>query len=106
MQARRLLACGGSLLFTLDGPRGPKRVAQPGAVWLASASGCPILPVRLEADRFLTTSTWDAHQFPAPGATITAAFSAPIYVAQGLDEPGLEAERLKLEHTLNAPLRV
>jgi lysophospholipid acyltransferase (LPLAT)-like uncharacterized protein len=106
VQAKRLLAGGESLLFTLDGPRGPKRVAQPGAVWLAGASGCPILPVRLEADRFLTTSTWDAHQFPSPGATVTAAFGAPMYVPDGLDEAGLEAERLKLENTLNAPLRV
>ncbi len=106
VQAKRLLAGGDSLLFTLDGPRGPKRVAQPGAIWLARESGCPILPVRLEADRFLTTSTWDAHQFPAPGATVTAAFGPPMYVPEGIDEAGLDAERLKLENTLNAPLRV
>src|SRR5688572_73894 len=30
--------------FTLDGPRGPARVAQPGAVWLAGATGNPLLP--------------------------------------------------------------
>lgn len=106
VKMKKLLADGDSLLFTLDGPRGPKRVAQPGAIWLAGATGCPILPVRLEADRFATTKTWDAHQLPAPGATITAAFSAPIFVPRGLDAAGLEAARLTLEHTLNAPLRV
>lgn len=106
VQAKKQLAAGTSLLFTLDGPRGPKRVAQPGAVWLAGASGCPILPVRLEADRFLTAKTWDAHQFPSPGATVTAAFSAPIWIPEGLDSAGLEAERIKLEQSLNAPLRV
>jgi lysophospholipid acyltransferase (LPLAT)-like uncharacterized protein len=106
VQAKRLLGQGNSLLFTVDGPRGPKRIAQPGAVWLAGASGCPILPVRLEADRFLTARTWDEHQFPSPGATITAAFSPPIYVADDLDAAGLEAARLKLENALNAPVRV
>ena len=30
--------------FTLDGPRGPAEVAQPGAVWLAKATGQPLLP--------------------------------------------------------------
>ena len=30
--------------FTVDGPRGPARVAQPGAVWLARATGNPVLP--------------------------------------------------------------
>ena len=106
VQARRLLADGNSLLFTLDGPRGPKRVAQPGAVWLSGASGCPILPVRLEADRFLTTRTWDAHQLPSPGATLTAAFSEPVWLRDDLDAAGLDAARLQLEQTLNAPLRV
>jgi lysophospholipid acyltransferase (LPLAT)-like uncharacterized protein len=106
VKARRELADGRSLLFTLDGPRGPRRVAQPGAVWLSGASGCPILPVRLEADRFLTTKTWDQHQFPSPGATVTAAFSEPMWVPADLDDAGLEAERLQLEQTLNAPLRV
>jgi lysophospholipid acyltransferase (LPLAT)-like uncharacterized protein len=101
VQARRLLGQGTSLLFTVDGPRGPKRVAQPGAVWLAGASGCPILPVRLEADRFLTAGTWDAHQFPSPGATITAAFAEPIWVPPNADEATLEAKRLQLEHRLN-----
>lgn len=106
VQAKKLLAGGESLLFTLDGPRGPKRVAQPGAVWLAGASGCPILPVRLDADRFLTAKTWDQHQFPSPGATITAAFSEPMWIPAGLDADGLDAARLQLEQTLNAPLRV
>jgi hypothetical protein len=30
--------------FTLDGPRGPAEVAQPGAVWLAKATGNPLMP--------------------------------------------------------------
>ena len=30
--------------FTLDGPRGPAEVAQPGAVWLSKATGHPLLP--------------------------------------------------------------
>jgi lysophospholipid acyltransferase (LPLAT)-like uncharacterized protein len=106
VQAKRLLAGGASLLFTLDGPRGPRREAQAGAVWLAGVSGCPILPVRLEADRFLTAKTWDQHQFPAPGATVCAAFSEPIWVPADLDDAGLESQRLQLEQTLNAPLRV
>src|SRR5687767_2755725 len=30
--------------FTLDGPRGPAKVAQPGALWLARTTGNPVLP--------------------------------------------------------------
>jgi hypothetical protein len=36
--------------FTVDGPRGPRGVAQPGVVWLAKATGHPILPIHAAAD--------------------------------------------------------
>ena len=54
VQLRRELAAGHGVAFTVDGPRGPARVAQAGAVWLAGATGQPILPFHLEADRFWT----------------------------------------------------
>ena len=47
------MAAGKPAGFTLDGPRGPARVAQPGAVWLAKATGNPVLPFHLEASRSL-----------------------------------------------------
>ena len=43
------MAAGRPAAFTVDGPRGPARVAQPGAVWLASATGNPIVPFHIEA---------------------------------------------------------
>jgi lysophospholipid acyltransferase (LPLAT)-like uncharacterized protein len=39
LQLSRDLAAGHPAGFTVDGPRGPARVSQPGAVWLAKASG-------------------------------------------------------------------
>ena len=53
-QLRREMADGRPAAFTVDGPRGPARVAQPGAVWLASATGNPIVPFHIEASRFWT----------------------------------------------------
>ena len=105
-RARRQLEGGHSLLITPDGPRGPARVAQPGAVWLASVTGCPILPVRIAASRFRTTRSWDAHLVPSPGAVVTVMIGAPIEVPQDADAATLEAKRLELENSLNAPVRV
>jgi lysophospholipid acyltransferase (LPLAT)-like uncharacterized protein len=102
-QSKRLLASGRNVFITVDGPRGPARKVQPGAVWLASVTGCPILPVRFEADRYRTAHSWDAHQIPSPGATITMVFDAPIYV--GMDDER-ETLRLELESQLNAPVRL
>src|SRR5919206_170184 len=39
VQLRREMADGHPAAFTVDGPRGPARVAQPGALWLAGATG-------------------------------------------------------------------
>src|SRR5207249_6486727 len=66
----RDMRAGRAAGFTLDGPRGPARVAQPGAVWLAKATGNPILPFHLEADRQWTLNSWDRTQIPKPFATV------------------------------------
>ena len=70
VQLRRDLAAGRPVGFTVDGPRGPARVAQPGAVWLAGATGHPILPFHVEADRFWEAPSWDRTQVPKPFATV------------------------------------
>ena len=61
VQLRRELAAGQPAAFTVDGPRGPARVAQPGAVWLAGATGNPILPFHIEADRLLDAAELGPH---------------------------------------------
>jgi lysophospholipid acyltransferase (LPLAT)-like uncharacterized protein len=106
IQAKRELEQGRSLLITPDGPRGPRHVAQPGAVWLAGATGCPILPVRITASRFRTTRSWDHHLVPSPGAVVTVLIGAPMAVPADADPATREAKRLELENALNAPVRV
>ena len=70
LQLTRDMAAGKPAGFTLDGPRGPARVAQPGAVWLAKATGNPVLPFHIEADRHWTLKSWDRTQIPKPFATV------------------------------------
>jgi len=102
LQLRRAMAAGRSAAFTLDGPRGPARVAQPGAVWLARATGQPVLPFHIEADRQWTLRSWDQTQIPKPLATVAISIGEPLYVAAEADEAGLEAARLALEARLRA----
>jgi lysophospholipid acyltransferase (LPLAT)-like uncharacterized protein len=86
--------------FTLDGPRGPARVAQPGAVWLAKATGNPIIPFHLEANRHWTTKSWDRTQVPKPFATVTLVFEAPLVVDRDATEHDLDAMKQRLEASL------
>ncbi len=74
LQLVRDVRAGRPAAFTLDGPRGPARVAKPGAVWLAGATGAPLLPCHVEAERQLGASQLgpradsQALQPRAPGA--------------------------------------
>jgi len=101
-QLARDMKAGRAAGFTVDGPRGPARVAQPGAVWLAKATGNPVLPFHLEADRFWTVRSWDRTQIPKPFATVALAVGEPLAVAADADAAALEAARRELEARLGA----
>ena len=102
VQLRRDMTQGRSTAFTVDGPRGPALKVQPGAVWLARASGCPIVPFHAEARRFWEARSWDRTQIPKPFTRVTVCIAPPQYVPADADEAGLEQARLTLERTLLA----
>jgi len=102
LQLRRDMAAGKPAGFTLDGPRGPARVAQPGAVWLAKATGNPVLPFHLEASAHWTMKSWDRTQIPKPFSTVSIAMGEPFDVAPDADDAALERARLLLEDRLRA----
>jgi len=101
VQLRRDLKAGRPVAFTVDGPRGPARVAQRGAVWLAGATGNPILPFHIEADRFWEASSWDRTQVPRPFTTVALTIGPPLVVP---DTSGgtVEEKRQELERMLAA----
>jgi hypothetical protein len=99
VQLRRRLNEGRPAGFTLDGPRGPARVAQPGAVWLAGATGHPLLPFHLEADRYWSLSSWDRTQIPRPFTTVAIAMGQPLYV-EGTAPEIVEEMRYRLQQAL------
>ena len=99
-QLRRALRAGKSAAFTLDGPRGPARTAQPGAVWLSGLTGNPILPFHIEAARYWAADSWDRTQLPMPFSRVAVAIGEPIRVEVTATEAEREASRVALEGTL------
>ena len=73
---------------------------QPGAVWLASATGNPIVPFHIEASKYWTVKSWDRHQVPKPGSTVAVAVGEPIDVAPDAGADGIEAGRVQVERAL------
>jgi lysophospholipid acyltransferase (LPLAT)-like uncharacterized protein len=102
LQLVRAMEAGKAAGFTLDGPRGPARVAQPGAVWLARTTGNPILPFHLEASSHWTVRSWDRTQIPKPFSTVALVVGEPIDVPKGSSDDELEVLRRELEQRLAA----
>jgi lysophospholipid acyltransferase (LPLAT)-like uncharacterized protein len=102
LQLVRDMQAGRPAAFTLDGPRGPAKVAQPGAVWLAGATGNPILPFHVEASRHWTARSWDQTQVPKPFADAALVMGPPIDVPKDPDERTIERMRGALESSLAA----
>ena len=102
LQLTRDMAAGKPAGFTIDGPRGPARVAQPGAVWLAKATGNQVLPFHLEASRHWTLKSWDRTQIPKPFATVALAVGEPFTVPSDADDAAIEEARRDLEQRLHA----
>jgi lysophospholipid acyltransferase (LPLAT)-like uncharacterized protein len=100
LRLKRDMAAGLPAGFTVDGPRGPARVSQPGAVWLAKATGNPILPFHLEANRHWTLHSWDRTQIPKPFSTVALVIGEPVGVAADADVAAIERARQSLDERL------
>ena len=102
LQLRRDMAAGKAAGFTVDGPRGPARRAQAGAVWLAGATGNPLVPFHCEAAQHWTMKSWDRTQIPKPFTSVALAIGPPIQVPPEAHADELEAKRVALEQSLYA----
>lgn len=102
LQLKRDVEAGRPVGFALDGPRGPARQAQSGAIWLAGATGSPVLPFHIEAARHWTLRSWDRTQIPKPFSLMTLAIGAPIFVPASVDDAAIEQKRQELERVLAA----
>jgi len=100
LQLVRDMERGRPAAFTLDGPRGPARVAQPGAIWLARATGNPVVPFHMEASSKWTANSWDRTQIPKPFTTVAVAIGEPLDVPSDANDTDLETTRQALEGRL------
>ena len=88
---------GVGVIFTVDGPRGPRHKVKPGAVFLADHAGSPIVPVRAVMSRAkIFHRAWDKFQLPWSFSKCTIIYGDPVTLPPVGDDP--EEMRRQCEH--------
>jgi lysophospholipid acyltransferase (LPLAT)-like uncharacterized protein len=89
------------LAVTPDGPRGPRRVVQPGVIYLASRTGMRIVPIGVGYGRAWRVKSWDAFAIPKPLSRVRCVFGHPLIIPPDLSTDGLEPHTLRLQAMLD-----
>jgi lysophospholipid acyltransferase (LPLAT)-like uncharacterized protein len=101
VEMRKAMRRGHDAGFTIDGPRGPRFVAKPGAVILAKATGAAILCFHAAARRaYVFRKSWDQTQFPLPFTRAAIFIAPPIRVAPNADEEEQSRKLIEVQTTL------
>jgi lysophospholipid acyltransferase (LPLAT)-like uncharacterized protein len=89
------------LVVTPDGPRGPRRIAQPGVVYIASRTGMQLVPVGVGYQRPWRARSWDKFAIPRPCSRARMIFGEPIAIPDGLKADALEGYRLQVQDEMD-----
>ena len=75
-----VLAAGGQVVITPDGPRGPRRQVARGVAQLAALAAVPIVPCAAQTSRRRILPTWDRMLLPLPFGRGVLVCGGPIFV--------------------------
>jgi len=90
-----------NLAITPDGPRGPRRVLAPGAIYLSSKLQIPIVAVGIGYDRPWRVSTWDRFAVPRPFSRLRGLMGPKIRIPADLTRNQVERYRRQVEQILS-----
>lgn len=102
VEMTKLMRSGIPGAFTIDGPKGPRHVAKPGACLLAKKTGQPILPFAVMPQRFVAVNSWDKMQMPLPFTRAKVRIGVPIWVPSDANDNVLQAKRDEVQASLDA----
>jgi len=100
---RELISAGQAnmrIAITPDGPRGPARKIQQGAIYLASKTGLPILITGIALSKSWTFNSWDNFKLPKPFSRILLHMGKLTTIPPDLDRDQIEEWRQKIEKAM------
>lgn len=89
------------IIITVDGPRGPRRVAQPGLAIVSARTQLPIYPVAIASHPAWRLNSWDRMVIPKPFTRTICACGEAIPPPSKRSGTTIESTRAQLERELN-----
>lgn len=86
--------------ITPDGPRGPRFVLKPGAIFAAQISRKPVVPIAYAAKPARLLKTWDKFVVPFPFAKLRIAIGEPYFPPHKMSDEQMQAAQRELEQRL------
>ena len=86
--------------LSIDGPRGPRYVAKPGAAFLAKKSGNPVIPFSISVEKKWMMKSWDHFQVPKPFSRAVLLIGNPVYVSENASEEEVAVAEEKIQRSL------
>lgn len=100
LQLNDVLANGGDVVITPDGPRGPAYEIGPGMVFLAQKTGAEVLPVNMEYSSCWRLKNWDRFIIPRPFSKVRLIIGRPEQIRPTSSDEEFEAERIRLQKVM------
>ena len=97
---------GCMVIFTPDGPRGPRYHMSKGPIHIASKLGIPVVALGINYSAYWAVKSWDGFRIPKPWAKLTIVIGNEVHVPPDLTADELEHWRQVAEDELNRASRV
>jgi len=97
----RLLKSGSNIAITPDGPKGPRMIAQIGAVNIAKMAEATIIPLTSSSSKCKIFKSWDRFLLPLPFGKSVCIYGEPIEISENATTEDLENTRKEIENQLN-----
>jgi len=89
------------IVVTPDGPRGPRRVMQPGPIYLASRAGIPIVALGVAYQRAWRAKSWDRFEVPRPFTRAILVTTQPVCVPSRIKPEEFERYRMLVQEQMD-----
>ena len=92
---------GCMVVFTPDGPRGPRYHMSKGPIHIASQLGIPVVALGINYSAYWGVKSWDGFRIPKPWAKLTVIIGKELHIPADLNADELEHWRQAAEDELN-----